>query len=344
MEIFRKYLGSTGDLTSLNSMQAQAVAAQAVAQVTAQQAVVAQQAAHHAAQLSQQAQQQQVTSPQTTAMQSHFAQHFPSGKDLPSFGQQNSGAVHARVSMPSAVVGGYDGSRTHDQQQQSQSFVDRSRAVFQPAATASQSADLKDKSSAANQTHPLIYGSGGVNGSVNGNGVSTKANVNANSNGAGDGKSNGNGPVPFSSGNGTGSNSIEEQNNSILELRRQRRMLSNRESARRSRRRKQDHLGLLETKIKELQEENFTLKTNLRNEFKKVRESNSERVKLRNELETLKKLLENRKEKDLSDENKDLRNNTKQMQKGGMQLKETEDDGTKCTLTKNNETIEEMNK
>ncbi|PNX69598.1 light-inducible CPRF2-like protein, partial [Trifolium pratense] len=65
------------------------------------------------------------------------------------------------------------------------------------------------------------------------------------------------------------------------------RMLSNRESARRSRRRKQAHLTELETQVSQLRDENSSLIQRLSDVNKKYRDSDHENRVLQAKLETL---------------------------------------------------------
>lgn len=73
----------------------------------------------------------------------------------------------------------------------------------------------------------------------------------------------------------------------VNEIRRMRRMLSNRESSRRSRRRKQDHLSELEGQIKALTDDSVTLRTMLKQYEKKNKDLMGECQMLRTELKLL---------------------------------------------------------
>mmetsp|Transcript_38426 Transcript_38426/g.53338 ORF Transcript_38426/g.53338 Transcript_38426/m.53338 type:complete len:269 (+) Transcript_38426:183-989(+) len=72
------------------------------------------------------------------------------------------------------------------------------------------------------------------------------------------------------------------------EIRRMRRMVSNRESARRSRRRKLEHVQCLDSQINQLKTENTALLEQLLGMEQRCRESMNENTKLKDEVENLK--------------------------------------------------------
>mmetsp|Transcript_10692 Transcript_10692/g.65928 ORF Transcript_10692/g.65928 Transcript_10692/m.65928 type:complete len:272 (-) Transcript_10692:1695-2510(-) len=91
-----------------------------------------------------------------------------------------------------------------------------------------------------------------------------------------------------SSGDDTNAKSGDSQPNTANDVRKARRMLSNRESARRSRRRKQEHLGNLESQIAALNKTNSELQEKLLETEEMLKKATEEARKYREEVAALK--------------------------------------------------------
>jgi len=91
-----------------------------------------------------------------------------------------------------------------------------------------------------------------------------------------------------SSGDDTNAKSGDSQPNAVTDVRKARRMLSNRESARRSRRRKQEHLGNLESQIAALNKTNTELQEKLKETEQQLKKAAEEAKHYKEEVAKLK--------------------------------------------------------
>lgn len=249
MDMLRKFLGSSGDLSqflstnNLHTMNQQA----------------ANQAAQAAVQQAQLLQQQQKMQQQNAVQLGNLAQAV-------AFQQQNSVQQKAgvNVAVPNAIVGGYMGSRQGEQQ----TLVDSNINQKLDTANAFNSMDKLRSSSTGNTPHHTTTSEHQVT-SNNGVGIN----------------------LPHESQDSPQKTAnLQFDGDSVQEMRRMRRMLSNRESARRSRRRKQDHLSTLETKMNGVNCENVTLRKQLQSLERKNKELIREKERMKAEIERLKKM------------------------------------------------------